>query len=630
MLRERFPLFAAFCLMLLVCPDSAFAQRDEPRLTHGPMLGRPAADSVAVWVRTSDPAKVEIRYGIVQGDPIGDRHLQSSVTLKTMISDDCTGFVTLSGLQPQSTYHYQAYLRGAPHGRRGQFHTLPASQPTEWNPEGKFNFRFQIGSCANQNPDNGIGHYSPTYEHLVNEWQDRIDFHIMNGDWLYEEARDFPPEAWRLIQGIEQLPPVVRDMPSIVGVWENYKHYMARNADLETWHRNVPSIFTFDDHELVNDIWGAGTAGRRDRRAVFRDVGTQAWHDYLGWANPPLPPGDGVNAPLHHGRGKLLSGSDILVDQEADFTKLPLDRMTNLHVHWGTVAAGVNDMTFDGPDAPDAQQASPNAAVYDIVDVIDPHKLKLSAPASTDEQVSYSIGSENYTRFTVSNCEFYVLDTRGNRDMHDVRDRGRADLSMLGQRQLNWLIDGMQSSDAEFMFVISSVPLMIPHSGAGGFEMDAENKEEAWTGFYAERERLINVWDDLNKPVFVMTGDLHNSFAIRITDTVWEFCCGPHNSVNHVPELDESNRPATGHFQFGPRPCDIRWSSYVLADVPRAERMAPHFCVVQVNNTFNSPLEVGDSRPVAFPHPQVVFQYYDGWTGELAYAEAISLPRTDP
>lgn len=24
----------------------------------------------------------------------------------------------------------------------------------------------------------------------------------MNGDWLYEELREYPPEAWRLIQGI--------------------------------------------------------------------------------------------------------------------------------------------------------------------------------------------------------------------------------------------------------------------------------------------------------------------------------------------------------------------------------------------------------------------------------------------
>jgi len=53
-----------------------------------------------------------------------------------------------------------------------------------------------------------------------------------------------------------------------------------------------------------------------------------------------------------------------------------------------------------------------------------------------------------------------------------------------------------------------------------------------------------------------------------VTDDIWEFCCGPHNSVHHVPALDESDRPATEKFKFAPRECDIRWSSYI----PRAFR----------------------------------------------------------
>ncbi|MBT4275258.1 MAG: alkaline phosphatase, partial [Verrucomicrobia bacterium] len=226
--------------------------------------------------------------------------------------------------------------------------------------------------------------------------------------------------------------------------------------------------------------------------------------------------------------------------------------------------------------------------------------------------------------FQVGNCEFYLIDTRSARDMHDVTERDRPGLSMLGAAQKRWLIDSMQQSDASFFFFISSVPFMIPHSGAGGFESDAANKEEAWTGFFDEREQLIEFWKDLNKPVFVMTGDLHNSFAVKITDKIWEFCCGPHNSVNHVPALDESNRPATGPFKFGPRACDIRWSSYILPDLPRLERLYPHFCIVQVNNVFNMPQKIGETRWVAYPHPQIIFQYYDGRTGELAYAEAIS------
>jgi alkaline phosphatase D len=608
---------AAACLLLLFAVSASTRSRaddgDPIRLTHGPMLGHVTADSVRVWGRTSQAGEFQVHYGVDAGHPD-----QQSGSATTTIEHDNTGVVTIQGLEPDTRYHYQIWVNDRPHGLPGTFRTLPSaesSKNSEHNPKGLFNFRFQIGSCANQNPLHGVGHRLPTYENLNQDWADKVHFHVMNGDWLYEELREYPPEAWRLTQGIKGFPLTVQVMPTIVGVWENYKLYLARGVELAKWHRQVPSYFTFDDHELVNDIWGSGEAGKRHRRTVFRDIGTRAWHDYLGWANPMRS-----KHPIHFGRGAMKAGSDLLVDEQTDFTKLPLNEMLNLHVHWGTPEAGVNDMLYDN------DEGNKNSYVYDIVEVIGPHTLRVHMPAvADDDDLSYSIGRRSYGKFRVSNCEFFLLDTRGDRDMHDVRQRDKPGVSMLGKPQREWLLESMRESDAEFFFVISTVPFMIPHSGAGGFEADAANKEEAWTGFFDERELLIDEWEKLGKKVFVMTGDLHNSFAIKVTDNVWEFCCGPHNSVNHVPKNDESDRPATGKWTFGPRECDIRWSSYILPDLPRLERLYPHFCVVQVNNVFNMPKTLGDQRWVAYPHPQVIFQYYDGRTGELAYAEAISL-----
>jgi phosphodiesterase/alkaline phosphatase D-like protein len=612
-LRFLAQLLAAGALNILFVA-SASAERDPIRLTHGPMLGRAGAHSVAVWGRTSDPGEFTVHYGT---DP--DNLDQISQPGKTTLEHDNTGVAMLKDLKSDTRYHYQIWVNDRPHGLPGSFRTLPSPDDTrnaEYNPEGLFNFRFQIGSCANQNPLHGVGHREPTYENLNRDWADKVYFHIMNGDWLYEELREYPPEAWRLTQGVDKFPLSVQVMPTVVGVWENYKLYLSRGVDLAKWHRNVPSYFTFDDHELVNDIWGSSEAGKRHRRTVFRDIGTYAWDDYLGWANPMEHP-----LPIHYGRGKMSAGSDLLVDPDTDFTKLPLKQMLNLHVHWGTPEAGANDIRYDN------DEGNKNSYVYDIVEVVSQHTLRLHMPAKVDDEVSYSIGRPSYGKFRVSNCEFYLLDTRGDRDMHDIRMRDKPGVSMIGEPQREWLLKSMRESDADFFFVVSTVPFMIPHSGAGGFEFDEENKEEAWTGFFDERELLIREWEKLGKKVFVMTGDLHNSFAIRVTDDVWEFCCGPHNSVNHVPKLDESDRPATGKFKFGPRECDIRWSSYILPDIPRPERCHPHYCVVQINNVFNMPKRIGDKRWVAYPHPQVIFQYFDGRTGELDYAEAVSVDR---
>jgi phosphodiesterase/alkaline phosphatase D-like protein len=601
-------------LFTLAAAASAHAQRDPIRLTHGPMLGKLTDQSVAVWGRTSDPGQFEVHFGTE-----ADRLDQVSQPALTVIDHDNTGTVRLQNLKPDTRYFYEIWVDGRPHGLPGSFRTLPGADEVrneQYNPQGLFNFRFEIGSCANQNPRSGLGHRAPTYENLNRHWADKVHFHIMNGDWLYEEQRDYPAEAWRLTHGVGTLPRSVQTMPSVVGVWENYKLYLSRGVELARWHRNVPSFFTFDDHELVNDIYASGEAGWRDRRTVFRDIGVYAWHDYLGWANPMA-----FEQAVHFGRGNMRAGSDRLVDAETDFTKLPLAEMLNLHVHWGTPQAGADDIRFDD------DRGHKNSAVYDIAQVVDPHTLRLHMPAKVTDQVSYSIGRRNYGKFRVSNCEFYLLDTRGDRDLHDVRQRDKPGVSMIGRHQRQWLLNSMRASDADFFFVISTVPFMIPHTGSGGAELNPENKEESWTGFFDERETLIAEWEKLGKRVFVMTGDLHNSFAIKVTDRVWEFCCGPHNSVNHVPANDESNRPATGKWKFGPRECDIRWSSYILPDVPRPERLYPHFCIVQVNNVFNMPQKLGDKRWVAYPHPQVVFQYYDGRSGELAYAESISLER---
>ena len=44
---------------------------------------------------------------------------------------------------------------------------------------------------------------------------------------------------------------------------------------------------------------------------------------------------------------------------------------------------------------------------------------------------------------------------------------------------------------------------------------------------------------------------------------------------------------------------------------------------VQISNVFSNPNEEGKPRWVAYPKPQATFQYYDGLTGDLLYAESI-------
>lgn len=601
------------CIFILLFSSlvTSVAKSAHVQVTHGPILGRPTTTSMSVWVRTEKPAKISVLYGESIED-LGKR----SESVTTLLEDDNTGVITIRGLKADTEYHYKV----AGQQQTSSFRTLKSARKyrnREYNPSGKFNFSFEFACGNNQKGEgNSVGPHLPVYDVLNARVRDSIDFAILNGDWLYEEARDYPKASWLEQVGVlpGSEPKVVDVMPTIVGVWENYKAYLDRGMNLAEWHRHVPSFYTYDDHEAINDIYGTGETGYVNRRAVFRDIGVQAWYDYLAWSNPQAH-----DSPIHYGTAQLKKGSDILVDKEADFTSLKLKDHANLHVHWGTPTAGVPDAALD------SEPGDPNAKVYEIAELLGPGKLRINPPAVADGTAAYSIGRRCYGKWSYGNVDFFFLDTRSHRDLHDVDNPDKPGASMLGKQQLAWLKKGVKNSEADFIFVISSVNFMVPHIGSGGGDdkQATIKKDDAWTVFLEEREQLIELWDGLDQPVFVLTGDLHNSFAIKITDNVWEFASGPHNSINHAPQNDEGNRPPNGLFKYGPRECEIRWSSYVLNDIPRAERTYPHYCVVQVNNVFNNPVTFGDDRWVEFPHPQVIFQFFDALTGELRYSETI-------
>ena len=607
-------------LLLAVLSGCTPAPSPEPELgiTHGPMLGRVGAHQVGVWARTAEAGSFLVRYGTsvdaLNGytDPI-----------RTALDRDNTGWGLLTGLDADTEYFYQVVLsktEGSDPLHSGSFRTLPDAgqrEDADLNPNGDFNFSFEFACGNNQNPLQGLGPGLPAYNQMLANIKDKVDFAVLNGDWLYEEKRDYSAEEWHKQAGatVDQTPHVIKMAPTITGVWENYKHYLDSAPNLSEWHREVPSYYTFDDHEILNDIYGTGTPGYKHRRTVFRDIGVEAWYHYLGWSNP-----EKFKQPIHFGRTAYAAGADVLEDPNADFTKIDLAQAANLHVHWGTPDAGVND------NALDTKEGDPNAGVYEIAEILDKTKLRVKPPFKADGEQTYSIGRRSYSKMRVSNSDIFFLDTRSHRDMHDIRNPKGPGLSMIGKQQREWMFDEMKNSDAEIFFVFSSVNFTIPHvggtSGPGGGVADLANKDEAWTVFTEDRERVIDFWDSLGKPVFVLTGDLHNSFAIKITDRVWEFASGPHNSRNHQAYA-EGGRPPNGIFDSRGRKCEIRWSSYMRDEVPPELNRQPVYTVVQVNNVFNNPLEEGKERWVKFPHPQIVFQYYDGFSGNLLYAESI-------
>jgi hypothetical protein len=123
--------------------------------------------------------------------------------------------------------------------------------------------------------------------------------------------------------------------------------------------------------------------------------------------------------------------------------------------------------------------------------------------------------------------------------------------------------------------------------------------------------------------VLILTGDVHNSFSVRVTDNVWEFMCGPLNSAAH-PIATTGKCPYGGWYDSAGRPVMVKW----VAGYPTMHYTRLHstlYAVVQVNNILKS----GRAKEpgyhfVAYDEPTAVVRFHDGYTGKLLYAEAVS------
>lgn len=635
------------CLASVVRAAPAAPTAAAPGISHGPILGNVTSHSVRVWARTRSPASFRVRYS-----RFADlREATRSAPATTVPGRDFTGWIELTGLTPDTRYYYAVEVDSRPEvphldSQIDSFRTLPSAEAfrdPQRNPKGIFNFSFEVGSCNRQLPS-AVPPGQATdaiYATMLARLKDKIHFHILNGDWIYEEcatwpwrgqkAREVTADEWARANGLPRPPPAVELMHGITGVWENYKLYLTRGADMARFHRAIPLFVMFDDHEIYNDVVGAGEVGLRTdsrgpllssspyiketpgnrvpdgtvfrpfqrnhdaevERSVFRDPALQAWSDYLGWANPDI----GVRQPIHFGTADFHAASDLLIDPRADFRGLDLAKSGTLHVHWG----------------------QGNSGVYEIEQIIDRHTLRIRPGAAVTEPARYSIGTNHYTKFRIGNCDFYLVDTRSFRTLHDKKNPHNERTSMLGRRQLEWLTTEMQRSDADFLFVVSSVSVTIAHDNKAARTNDS--KDESWTSHAAERDRLLDFFDTLRRPVFMLTGDIHNSFVVQIGPKVWEFLCGPHMSPSHYI-VDMESVPLSGPYVSRGRPVTIKWGTGFLDDAPR--RANPKYCVVQVNNAYNSPDSRQNPRWIAYDVPQVVFQYYDGLTGDLLYAEAVS------
>ena len=564
-------------------------------LSHGPLLGAISENSVRVWVRTRTSTDFEVLYS--ESLPITPE--SARVAGKTTAASDNASAVQIDGLAPNTRYYYAIRIDGALSDLRPDFaapwpsfKTLPNRSSLvdkQNNPDGLFNVTFAIGHCASQDPDRSGGMYTstPAYDAIHRHHLDEAMFAVINGDVIYEERRN----------------------GSLSGIRDNYKLYFSRGRSFASLFRRVPALFTFDDHDVGWDIHGCGQIGLGEGRHLIRDLGLRGYEEYLSWANYRGPHSGGVR----FGQCKVSKGSSILFDSDADFTTL--DPATVSTIHLGNYTRG---------EAPGKRKTSPrNSGVYGLTKVIDQNRLQIYPPANSNETLPYSIGTHHFYDWKIANCHFFALDTRGERSNRNAQNRADPNLFILGPAQEKWLIDGIQNTDAAFIFVISPDPWVIYHTAAHVGGDDQDDKGDGFPSFLHQRERLLDSLDTVKKPVLIFTGDVHASASVKITDNVYEMMCGPLGSTGH-PLGTLGNPPTGGKWNSMGRDVEVRWVTGFPNNLPYEKIRNTYYGIVQVNNILKVASPTGGYQYSAYDEPQVIVRWHDGYTGKLVYAETVS------
>ena len=121
-----------------------------------------------------------------------------------------------------------------------------------------------------------------------------------------------------------------------------------------------------------------------------------------------------------------------------------------------------------------------------------------------------------YFSFSIGDVDFFMLDTRYYRE-----DPMHAHASMLGPVQREWLLNELESSDATFKILASSIPWKYGVKGGNQISDTFDRRQpgtwDVWEGFPFERTAIFNfIEEEEIEGVFLMSADRHRSDAYVI------------------------------------------------------------------------------------------------------------------
>ncbi|PNW83700.1 hypothetical protein CHLRE_05g239850v5 [Chlamydomonas reinhardtii] len=297
----------AYCALLaLYAVALTSGQQQDWTFQHGVASGDPLPDRVVLWTRVSwtgaaaaPPSdNVELTVEVAKSQDMSAEPKSYKVTCTA--AADWTCKLDADGLSPAVKYFYRFTAPGGVRSPVGRFH-LP--YPRGDARQGRV--RLAVFSCSNW----GWGYFhaygvAATYE---------LDAWVHLGDFIYEYGPgDYPrsdPNNPASNQAVRFGLKPANEILTITDYRQRYALYRT-DSSLQALSAAAPTIAIWDDHETANNAWKDGfpdaPSSQNNITASRRAAGVQAWHEWL-----PVRPSGGV--------GSASSYTELAINRTLNF-----------------------------------------------------------------------------------------------------------------------------------------------------------------------------------------------------------------------------------------------------------------------------------------------------------------------
>lgn len=429
---------------------------DDPqvRFAHGVASGDPLADRVMLWTRVSTESTEDIVLGWEIASDAAFVRVVASGEARTSAARDHTVKVDATGLAAGRSYWYRFRAYGTV-SAVGRTRTLPAA--------GVAQVKLAVFSCSN---------YPAGYFNVYAEAAKRndLDATVHLGDYVYEYARG--GYASEQAAALGRLSEPANEIVSLADYRRRHAQYRT-DTDLQALHAAAPMIAVWDDHEIANDTWRNGAENHQATEgdfAVRKAAAIQAYHEWMPTrsSQPEL-----IYRSFDFGGLVALHMLDTrVIGRDEQLSYAPFFTPAGLDAAGFTAAVGNPARQLLGQTQTDwlRQQMANSSATWQVLgQQVLMGRMNIPAPLLMDLLAPGS---------GVSLAAYSAIATKAATAPQTLTP---AEQAVLAQPSIPYNLD-------------------------------------AWDGYPAARETVLNMARSLDKNLVVLAGDTHNAWASDLLD----------------------------------------------------------------------------------------------------------------